>query len=99
MKIIRWLSIAYFLMVIAACSKVSEDRVMEDFNRIFPEHEIVSVLPSEGDADNVYYQIRFKQKNSNEAEQVLFLYQRDLSDNSWMLRENYLDSGSEKISK
>ena len=86
MKIIRWLAILCFITATAACAKVSKDRVIKDFDRIFPDHELVSVQPSEGDADNVYYQIRFKQKSSDGVEEILFLYQRDLSDSSWVLQ-------------
>ena len=86
-------------MVTASCSKVSEDSVVEDFNRIFPDHDLVSILPSEGDADNVYYQVRFKQKNSDEVEEIVFLYQRDLSDSSWILIGTNVNDVSRKLSK
>jgi len=69
-------------MVLFGCGEPSNDKISKDFNEIYLDTNIISIQKGEGDSDNIYYHIKYKNKNNTLKEKV-FLYQ--YIDDEWII--------------
>ena len=67
-------SIILILLLLLGCSKVKKDVIKNNFYKSHPNATIINIIPNEGDADNVYYEIKYTLDNKTLKE--VFLYQK-----------------------
>lgn len=70
------------VLVLAACDIVSVGEVEDKFRQDHPEATSVSIGSLEGDSNNVYFQIDYKERGVDKSE--VWLYQKN-KDDEWQL--------------
>ena len=64
------------LLLLAGCSGPDESTVRSDFKRTRPNAEVVSLAPGEGDADHVYYHIRYRLPSDSAVHEEEWRYRK-----------------------
>ena len=77
------LIIAVTLLGIAGCSQPTGESASADFARRHPGATVVSALAGEGDAQNVYFSIRYRMPPDDQIRTSELLYQRDRGSGAW----------------
>jgi hypothetical protein len=73
MKFILLLLFIFYI----SCSQLPYEQIKNDFLKNNPNYKVISVLPGEGDSDNVYIHIKYQKAGSNLTQEEIWLYQRD----------------------
>lgn len=81
---LRMLIVLFGLFVFLGCSKPDKTQVKDDFYANYENTTILSLLMGEGDSDNVYYHIKYKDNKSEKIKEVEFLYQK--VNDEWKLK-------------
>jgi len=84
MKILHKVFIVITLFFMG-CSKPEKDMIKKDFMKIYPTAVMLSYVATEGDSDNVYYEIKYK--SGNKILKEIFLYQ-NISD-VWKMSSHF----------
>ena len=82
----------YIILIITicflSCNRPDEKSVSVDYNEAYPERNVISATPGEGDSDNIYFQIKYTTKGTENIYTDIWLYQKDLKTKEWILNKN-----------
>jgi hypothetical protein len=70
------------LILVTSCNTITRKQAETEFLRACPECTILSSGPGEGNADQVYYDFRFRKPNDDKPYHEIWLFMRQ-PDNTW----------------
>ncbi len=78
----RIFGFSLLVLILAACDIVTVGEVEDKFRQDHPWATLVSIGILEGDSDNVYFQVDYKERGLEKSE--VWLYQKN-KDDEWQL--------------
>jgi hypothetical protein len=86
----RIIAVLFCASLLAGCGGPNEQSVSADFLKKNPTATVISALPGEGDAENVYFHIKFKTPSDSGVKTEVWLYQKDLNSKAWQVTKTGL---------